>query len=259
MKMIRLIVDSYHMGSWNMASDMAITNYVASGRAPVTIKLYGWTVPTLSIGKKNNVEVFDLEYIKNNGIELIRRPTDGRPFFHTKGFSFLFAAPSEYMINREKTNNEFSFVENAIVESIKELGIDSGNLKRKTKNILSYLFNENILNDEICLFNKSFISSVILKTERFYMVQGYVPFEFDIRNYINCFNINNKKETIKELSDEFTGIYNYKNIPLGFDDIAYSLKIGFKKVFNEEVVMNKCTETETEITKEYYPMYIPLI
>lgn len=80
----QLIIDGALDGSRNMAVDAALLEQVEQSSAPLTIvRFYGWTRPTISLGRNQKIEAaVDGEYCKANGIDIVRRPTGGRAVLH---------------------------------------------------------------------------------------------------------------------------------------------------------------------------------
>ncbi|MEW9033556.1 MAG: octanoyltransferase, partial [Planifilum fimeticola] len=59
-----------------MAIDEAILIAGGEGKAPPTIRFYGWEPPTLSIGYfQRAAREVDLERLKRRGLGFVRRPT----------------------------------------------------------------------------------------------------------------------------------------------------------------------------------------
>ena len=90
----RLILDDGCRPAHNMAVDEAILSAFVDGKSPPTLRLYGWEVPSISLGYFQNLERsrIDLEYCRNAGVELVRRPTGGRAVLHGHDVTFSVVA-----------------------------------------------------------------------------------------------------------------------------------------------------------------------
>ena len=90
----RLILDGGCRPAYNMAVDEAILAAFADGKSPPTLRLYGWEVPSISLGYFQNLERsrIDLEYCRAAGIALVRRPTGGRAVLHGHDLTFSVVA-----------------------------------------------------------------------------------------------------------------------------------------------------------------------
>ncbi|MHB0912853.1 MAG: lipoate--protein ligase family protein [Armatimonadota bacterium] len=89
----RLIIDENRGAAANMAVDEAIFRACARGEVPPTIRIYGWTGPSISIGKLQRLRPgqIDLDYCREAGVELVRRPTGGRAVLHGHDVTFSVA------------------------------------------------------------------------------------------------------------------------------------------------------------------------
>lgn len=63
-------------GALNMALDVALGEIVDD----FTLRFYTWKVPTLSLGKHQNADDLDYEYINSQGYDIVRRPSGGRRY-----------------------------------------------------------------------------------------------------------------------------------------------------------------------------------
>ena len=81
----RLIVHEPADGAWNMAVDEALLDAQASGGGPTVVRLYAWRPAALSLGRHQSSEgSHDPRFLRENGIDLVRRPTGGRAVLHDR-------------------------------------------------------------------------------------------------------------------------------------------------------------------------------
>jgi lipoate-protein ligase A len=77
-----LLVDDVADGAWNMAVDEALL-LASEDRAAPTLRLYGWKPAALSLGSRQVAATsHDPEFLRREGIALVRRPTGGRAVLH---------------------------------------------------------------------------------------------------------------------------------------------------------------------------------
>src|SRR5213592_3692350 len=79
-----LIVDEALEGATNMSVDAALLDEVEnSSNARTIVRFYGWSRPTISLGRNQNAgKAVDLDYCRANGIDIVHRPTGGRAVLH---------------------------------------------------------------------------------------------------------------------------------------------------------------------------------
>lgn len=90
----RLVLDGERAGSLNMALDDALTRACEQGGQP-TLRLYGWSRPTLSLGRNQNLALAaDLLACRRLGVDVVRRPTGGRAILHEHEITYAVSVPS---------------------------------------------------------------------------------------------------------------------------------------------------------------------
>lgn len=94
MMLWRVIYDVPRSGPMNMAIDEALLLLVGRGLAPPTLRLYGWSRATVSLGyfQRAAVEV-DLAACAASGVPLVRRPTGGRAVLHEDEVTYSVTMP----------------------------------------------------------------------------------------------------------------------------------------------------------------------
>src|SRR5262245_17787413 len=95
MRVWRLIEDDPRSGAWNMALDEAVWRFVAAGAAPPTLRLYGWSPATVSLGRFQDRDGIDEGERRRRGIGLVRRPTGGRAVLHDREVTYTVCASEE--------------------------------------------------------------------------------------------------------------------------------------------------------------------
>lgn len=90
----RLIIDSACPGPENMArDDFCLASALKKGQP--LLRLYGWSLTTLSVGRNQKVErQIDLAACHGLGIPLVRRMTGGRAVLHGNDLTYTVAAPT---------------------------------------------------------------------------------------------------------------------------------------------------------------------
>src|SRR3954465_10314064 len=70
-------------GSWNMAADRSLLDWVSRGPARLVFRTYGWERPPLSLGRREPYPGgWDADALARVGIEVVRRPTGGNAVLH---------------------------------------------------------------------------------------------------------------------------------------------------------------------------------
>lgn len=110
----------------NMAIDEAIMNAVAEGKAPPTLRFYGWNPATLSIGyfQKAEDEV-DLAKVAERGIGFVRRPTGGRAVLHDQELTYSMILPESYPNIPQTVTESYRVLSNGLLYGFRRLGLQA--------------------------------------------------------------------------------------------------------------------------------------
>jgi len=88
----RLIVHPKMAGAWNMAVDEALAEAVATGQSPPVVRLYGFSPPTLSLGRFQKARgQYSSRRLEADGVALVRRPTGGHAVLHDDELTYSVA------------------------------------------------------------------------------------------------------------------------------------------------------------------------
>jgi lipoyl(octanoyl) transferase len=92
------LIDSGPLGGpGNMALDEALLRCFEPGRSRPVLRLYGWTPPTLSVGRyQEPAAALDLERCAADGVPVVRRMTGGGIIFHSHELTYsIVCAPEQ--------------------------------------------------------------------------------------------------------------------------------------------------------------------
>ncbi len=88
----RLIRSGAGGAALNMALDEAIAHSVHTGNCPPTLRLYGWSSPSISLGVFQSINEIHRDFCAALGIAVVRRPTGGRAILHGDEITYSFSA-----------------------------------------------------------------------------------------------------------------------------------------------------------------------
>lgn len=92
----RLIVHPKMNGRWNMAVDEALAEAVGNGQSLPVIRLYGFSPPTLSLGRFQKARgQYSARRLEADGVVLVRRPTGGHAVLHDEELTYSVTLPKQ--------------------------------------------------------------------------------------------------------------------------------------------------------------------
>jgi len=124
----RLLVDPAADGSWNMAVDEALLEGYASRpeHRPPTLRLYGWSPPTLSLGRgQPPPDAAGLSYLRREGIGLVRRPSGGGAVLHDAERTYALVGAVGTGPFPAGVVDTYERVARALERALRALGVDA--------------------------------------------------------------------------------------------------------------------------------------
>jgi len=115
-------------GYWNMALDEAILNAAIEKKIPNTLRFFKWEPSTVSIGRNQSISnEVDLNAVRENGFNVIRRITGGGAVFHdsTREITYSIVCSLKFLENLDAKNviEQFEIIEAGIVNALTQYGL----------------------------------------------------------------------------------------------------------------------------------------
>ncbi|MDP2401547.1 MAG: hypothetical protein Q8M66_06170, partial [Actinomycetota bacterium] len=120
----RLLVDEPADGVWNMAVDRAIQLERATGLVPATLRLYGWSRPTVTLGRFQDVAGLDEAACMRHGVDMIRRATGGRGVLHDDEVTYSVIAALDDGVPRGVAAS-YRYLGAGLVATYRNLGVEA--------------------------------------------------------------------------------------------------------------------------------------
>ncbi len=121
-----LLDDGANPAAENMALDeFLLERAEKEGGAPV-LRLYSFCPPAISIGfHQDPAAVLDLERLRGNGIDLVRRVTGGRALLHDGELTYSVAAPLVSGVFDGGLGATFLMISQALEAALRDIGVDA--------------------------------------------------------------------------------------------------------------------------------------
>jgi len=226
---------------YNMALDRAILNAVSRKTSPNTIRFYRWKPSAVSIGYFQSMnKVVDIKKCEELGIDYIRRITGGGAVYHD------FEGELTYSVNCSTENKRMPQEIMKIYEKICS-GIIAGLQK------LRVLTEFRPINDIVLKSSGKKISgNALTRREGVILQHGTILRKVDIDTMFSLLKIPDEKYKTKIISSAKERVSSLE-LELGqapsFETIGQSLKEGFEKTLEIELVLGKPTKSELQETQ----------
>lgn len=122
----RLILDPPpRPGELNLAIDEAILRTVAEGKAPPTLRLYGWSPPTLTLGRGQPFADADTAALRRDGIVVLRRMTGGTAVLNRDELTYAVAVRADEPRLAGAIHQSYRGISEALLSALADLGVTS--------------------------------------------------------------------------------------------------------------------------------------
>ncbi|PZE20913.1 lipoate--protein ligase family protein [Paenibacillus xerothermodurans] len=112
--------------AYNMAVDEAILTAHSEGKVPPTVRFYGWSPATLSIGYfQRAAEEIDFDQLREEGLGFVRRPTGGRAVLHDKELTYSIIVSESYPGIPRGVTEAYRVLSEGLLFGFRRLGLDA--------------------------------------------------------------------------------------------------------------------------------------
>lgn len=112
--------------AYNMAVDEAILTAHSEGKAPPTVRFYGWQPATLSVGYFQKArEEIDFAALEREGIGFVRRPTGGRAVLHDRELTYSIIVSEQYPGIPRSVTEAYRVLSVGLLHGFRRLGLDA--------------------------------------------------------------------------------------------------------------------------------------
>jgi len=108
-----------------MALDHALALAVGASAGPEerwgvgVVRLYGWSRPTLSLGRNEPASAYPLDALRASGVDVVRRPTGGRAVLHDRELTYAVIVPARALGGAREA---YVRINQALADGLRHLG-----------------------------------------------------------------------------------------------------------------------------------------
>jgi lipoate-protein ligase A len=109
-----------------MAVDEVLLNTFVSGISDPVIRTYGWSPPSLSLGRfQNAYESLDLERCRRDSVSVIRRISGGGAIYHTDELTYSLVCSVDHLPTGLSVKESFRLLNGFLLEFYSRLGLSA--------------------------------------------------------------------------------------------------------------------------------------
>ncbi len=227
----RIIDYTQNPAALNMAIDEAISESVASGESPPTIRFYGWKPSAISIGYFQSLEKeVDLLTCQKFNVDFVRRRTGGGAVYHDNLGEITYSIIAKEELFPKDIIASYKIICGYIVDSLSLLGISS-----EFKPINDIIVNEKKISGNA----QTRRSGVLLQ-------HGTILYNVDVDKMFSLLKVSSEKikdKLIATVKERVTSIEQQKP-SVSKDELYRALLSGFTK--DKEIEFGSLTSLEIE-------------
>lgn len=205
---MRFIPFEVKTGQENMQIDSDLLEYAIKNQLKEPIfRLYGWSPACVSLGRNQKSDFLDLDFLKQNNIDYVRRLTGGRALLHDNEITYSYICPASFLENGENVVNSYKEISKILIAAFKKLDIelDFGGIK-KVNGHKDYCMLVSTGAD-LCYKNRKLIGSAQFRKEGYILQHGSILYDYDkellekiFKEEVDTFSI----ISIKEINSNIT-------------------------------------------------------
>ena len=167
-------------GADNMQTDNDLLEYAIENhlKNPV-FRLYGWSPACVSLGRNQKEDFLNYEFLKQKGIDIVRRLTGGRALLHDKELTYCYICPVEFLRHGENVTESYKEISQFLIEKFAKIGIplEFGTQKAvKTKFDYCMLISTGA---DLCYEGKKLIGSAQCRKNGYILQHGSILLDYD--------------------------------------------------------------------------------
>lgn len=178
--MIKFIPYEVKTGQENMQIDSDLLDYAIENNLAYPIfRLYGWSPACISLGRNQDDSFIDKQFLKDTGIDLVRRLTGGRALLHDNEITYSFICPVNYLKHGENVTKSYIEISRILIDKFKKIGIEldfGGNKKVSTKFDYCMLISTGA---DLCYEGKKLIGSAQCRKNGYILQHGSILYDYD--------------------------------------------------------------------------------
>lgn len=239
-----------------MAVDEAILESVYKGETPPTLRLYAWQPACLSLGHAQPYSEVNIEVLKEQGWDLVRRPTGGRAILHVDELTYSVIAHQSEPRVRGGVLESYLHLSEALLEALRILGLNpqaNENKSNQKPNEPNPVCFEVPSNYEITVSGKKLIGSAQARRKEGLLQHGALPLYGDLTRIITALSFKDaasQADAKARLLAHATTVERELGQTLPWEEASQAFQSAFQKVLNLDLQPGQLTEIEAQRTQE---------
>ncbi len=203
-----------------MAIDEAILRSCINGESPPTIRFYRWNPKAVSLGYfQDPYKDLNLEYCKNNGIDVVRRITGGYAVLHDNELTYSIISSVKNRIFRGSIIRSYELISLCIADALGRLGIKTELVKKPSSSAISGDCFSNPSKYEILFKGRKIVGSAQKRFKEYFLQHGSIILSMN--------------------GDVLSSIFNYRagsiSLNIDYEALSRELRISIRRILGVDL------------------------
>ena len=242
------LLDSGHCGAaTNMAIDEALLTWHSEGKIPPTIRFYGWSKPSLTVGQFQNVDsAIDFSGVEKHQCDFVRRLTGGSAVLHDDELTYSIIVSENHPKIPSTINKAYYVLSQGLLEGYRILGVDAtfAEAEKNVGNRSDVCFETSAIY-EMMVDGKKISGNAQTRMKGVLLQHGSIPLSFNAEMLFDLFRFPNNdirnKQRLKFI-DKAVSINDIVDKKQTYETILPAFLNGFQNslhISTEELTLDK--------------------
>lgn len=241
----------------NMALDEALLLTHEAGITPPTLRLYGWSTPTLSLGyAQSTAKAVDLDACRRLGIGIVRRPTGGRAVLHDHEITYSVVMPTTATDGPSSFTEQYRRIGLALTVALHHAGltVQLARPQRQSREQRSPACFAALSRYELSAAGRKLVGSAQKRHQRALLQHGSIPLTLDRHRLFQCLHVppEQRMACVAEAYASMTAVYEVLPAGVCVATLHNALRVGFTTTFGVELVAGTLLPEEAQLAQELY-------
>jgi lipoate-protein ligase A len=244
----------------NMAIDEAMLLRHEAGETPPTLRVYGWQLPTLSLGyAQHTATVVNLDACRRNGVHIVRRPTGGRAVLHDDEVTYSVVMPLTLADGSPTLTEHYRRIGLALSAALRQLGLPV-RLARPQRLVTTRQTPASpacfaaLSRYELSVDGKKLVGSAQKRAQRTLLQHGSIPFTLERQRLFHCLRVppEQRERLVQEAYTTMVSMHEVAALPVPIATLHEALRQGFAATFGVELIPGTVLPAEWHLAQQLH-------
>jgi lipoate-protein ligase A len=242
----------------NMALDEALLLMQEAGAAPPTLRVYGWSTPTLSLGYTQHTrQEVNLAACREYGVTVMRRPTGGRAVLHDQEVTYSVVLPTTLSTSPGALTEDYRRLGMALAAALRHLSLAvclarPHRQARSQYSVASPACFAALSRYELSVAGKKIVGSAQKRLSHALLQHGSIPLWLDRQRLFACLQVPAERRAalIQEAYTTMVAVNEVATTPVSAAALHQALRLGFGSALGIELIETPILPEEWRLARE---------